>query len=194
MWYFPVIYALALGKVEDHEYVPRALDDPPVGEFPGVGDDRHKFCGNSRKRSGILASRGTHEIPLQSEVHLLPPRLRRIGIGQHSSLVSTAILGDLDVGALLQTLSVAATMREGAVPGYKPIESSVGLLLSGMEARIIREDGTDGGVGEPGELWIRGGSIFLGYLNDEEATAKAFADGGWFKTGDIFTVDEKQNF
>jgi long-subunit acyl-CoA synthetase (AMP-forming) len=85
-------------------------------------------------------------------------------------------------------------MRDGAVPGYERIESSVGLLLSSMEARIIREDGADGGVGESGELWVRGGSIFLGYLNDEEATAKAFAEDGWLKTGDIFKVDEKQNF
>ena len=85
-------------------------------------------------------------------------------------------------------------MRENSIPGYKPVGESVGLLTPGMQARIIREDGTDGGVGEPGELWVKGDNVFLGYLNDEEATAKTFAKDGWLKTGDILTVDEKGNF
>jgi long-subunit acyl-CoA synthetase (AMP-forming) len=64
-----------------------------------------------------------------------------------------------------------------------------------VQARISREDGTDGGVvGESGELWIEGGGIFQGYLNDKEATAKAFTNDGWLKTGDVLVIDEKQIF
>ncbi len=37
---------------------------------------------------------------------------------------------------------------------------------------------------EDGELWIRGPSVFAGYHERPEETAKAFAEGGWFKTGD----------
>lgn len=85
-------------------------------------------------------------------------------------------------------------MREGSIPGYKPVEGSIGLLMPGLEARIIRGDGADAGVGEPGELWVRGGCISPGYFNDKEATLDTFSEGGWLKTGDIFTVDEKQNF
>ena len=66
--------------------------------------------------------------------------------------------------------------------------------MPGLEAIIVREDGTDGGIGESGELWIRGGCVFLGCLNDEKATARAFAEDGWLKTGDIFTVDKEQSF
>jgi len=93
-----------------------------------------------------------------------------------------------------QTLSITTTMRENCIPGYKPVDSSVGILSAGTQARIIREDGTDGGVGEPGELWVKGGTISQGYFNDEEATAQTFTKDGWLKTGDIFTVDEKGNF
>ncbi|WP_236644248.1 AMP-binding protein [Sorangium cellulosum] len=35
-----------------------------------------------------------------------------------------------------------------------------------------------------GELWIRGPSVFKGYLGREDATAAAFQDG-WFRTGDV---------
>jgi hypothetical protein len=50
-------------------------------------------------------------------------------------------------------------MLENSIPGHKLVDKSVGLLMSGLQARIIREDGTDGGIGEPGELWVEGDCI-----------------------------------
>ena len=85
-------------------------------------------------------------------------------------------------------------MRENCIPGYKPVDKSAGLLVSGLQARIIREDGTDGGVGESGELWVKGGCVSPGYFNDKQATAQTFTKDGWLKTGDIFTIDEKGNY
>ena len=101
---------------------------------------------------------------------------------------------DSHVGGSTQTLSIAITMRDNCIPGYKAIHASVGLLMPGLEARIVREDGTDGGIGEPGELWVKGECVSPGYFNDEKATAETFTKDGWLKTGDIFTVDEKENF
>lgn len=40
-----------------------------------------------------------------------------------------------------------------------------------------------------GEVWIRGGAVIEGYLENPEETAKAFSDG-WFKTGDIGEFDK----
>lgn len=40
-----------------------------------------------------------------------------------------------------------------------------------------------------GELWVRGPELFVGY-DDPRATAVAFADRGWFRTGDLATVDD----
>ena len=58
-----------------------------------------------------------------------------------------------------------------------------------METRIVAEDGTDQGPGEHGELWVRGGNVFRGYLNRPEANAEALTDG-WFHTGDIGYLDD----
>jgi len=85
-------------------------------------------------------------------------------------------------------------MQENSIPGYKPVDESLGLLTPGLQARIVREDGTDGGVGEPGELWVKGDCISQGYLDDGPGTAKTFTEDGWLKTGDIFTVDQNGNY
>ncbi len=59
----------------------------------------------------------------------------------------------------------------------------VGSALPTVEARLVDDVGQDSLAG-PGELFIRGPSVFKGYWNRPEATLAAFADG-WFKTGDI---------
>ncbi|WP_233188370.1 AMP-dependent synthetase/ligase [Actinomyces qiguomingii] len=45
-------------------------------------------------------------------------------------------------------------------------------------------------VGEDGELEVTGLGVFSRYHNNPEATAAAFTDDGWFRTGDIGSVDE----
>ena len=67
------------------------------------------------------------------------------------------------------------------------------MLLPGMEARIIRDDGSDADIGEAGELYLRGGSIALAYRNNEEARKEMF-HRGWFRTGDEFRVDKNNVF
>jgi len=55
---------------------------------------------------------------------------------------------------------------------------TVGKPLPNMECHIA----------EDGELWVRGPSVFKGYWQNPEETAKAF-EGDWFKTGDIGNID-----
>jgi fatty-acyl-CoA synthase len=43
--------------------------------------------------------------------------------------------------------------------------------------------------GTPGELLIKGPQVFTGYWNREEETRKAFTSDGWFRTGDVATLD-----
>ena len=45
--------------------------------------------------------------------------------------------------------------------------------------------GADVGVGESGELLIRGPQVMLGYWNKPEATREALMPGGWLRTGDL---------
>ena len=70
---------------------------------------------------------------------------------------------------------------------------STGVLIPGMEARIMRDDGTDTNLNEPGELWLRGDNVALGYWNNEKASRETFVDG-WVHTGDKFYVDARGNF
>ena len=61
--------------------------------------------------------------------------------------------------------------------------ASVGTPVPGVEAEVR------GPKGEPGELWIRGANVMLGYSNRPDATAEALVDG-WYRSGDIVSADE----
>jgi long-subunit acyl-CoA synthetase (AMP-forming) len=75
----------------------------------------------------------------------------------------------------------------------KRIVGSTGVLLPGMEGRIVRDDGSEADVNEVGELYLRSPNIALGYWNNEKATRETFVDG-WLRTGDKFTVNEEGYF
>ncbi|POS86209.1 hypothetical protein EPUL_001951 [Erysiphe pulchra] len=71
---------------------------------------------------------------------------------------------------------------------------SVGSLLPNLTAKYVSEDGKEMPVGQTGELWVKGPNIFLGYINNEEATRNAMTEDGYFKTGDVGYQDEFGNF
>jgi long-chain acyl-CoA synthetase len=74
--------------------------------------------------------------------------------------------------------------------GMPPVFGSVGRVLSGIELRIVDDDGEDALVGDAGEIWVRGPNVFAGYLDDPEATARVLTEDGWLRTGDIAMVDD----
>jgi long-chain acyl-CoA synthetase len=51
--------------------------------------------------------------------------------------------------------------------------------------------GTAVRVADDGELLLRGGQIFAGYWNDEQATTEALERDGWLHTGDVGEVDDE---
>ena len=69
-------------------------------------------------------------------------------------------------------------------PGHSRL-ASAGRVSFGWEVRIVDPDGRDVPADSPGELLIRGECLFTGYWRDPAATAAAFADGGWYRTGDV---------
>ncbi|KAJ9648829.1 hypothetical protein H2199_000742 [Coniosporium tulheliwenetii] len=68
---------------------------------------------------------------------------------------------------------------------------SVGSIVASTEVKIIREDGKEAGVGEPGEILARGPQIVMGYLNNEKATKETFDADGFLHTGDQGMIDEE---
>jgi non-ribosomal peptide synthetase component E (peptide arylation enzyme) len=68
--------------------------------------------------------------------------------------------------------------------------NTVGRLIEHSEMRIVDSDLNDVAVNERGEILWRGATNSHGYLNDPERTAAAFWGDGWFRSGDLGSVDE----
>lgn len=68
-----------------------------------------------------------------------------------------------------------------------------GLLVAGLEMRVIDENGNDVPFDGKtmGELVLKGPWITDGYYKEPERTKEAFTPDGWFRTNDIVTVDEE---
>ncbi|MFW9777914.1 MAG: class I adenylate-forming enzyme family protein [Candidatus Heimdallarchaeota archaeon] len=71
-------------------------------------------------------------------------------------------------------------------------EGFIGKPISGVEMRIVNEKGDEIAPGEVGEAIYRSPSLMHRY-HDEEKTSQAF-DGSWYRTGDLFTIDEEGNY
>ncbi len=71
-------------------------------------------------------------------------------------------------------------------PVDKPVDESIGKLLSGVEVRILEPDET--GVGE---LAFKGPMIMKGYYKAPEVTLEVLDSDGWLKTGDLGYQDKK---
>jgi cyclohexanecarboxylate-CoA ligase/acyl-CoA synthetase len=70
---------------------------------------------------------------------------------------------------------------------------TIGRPTPGMELRIVDDRGQPVADGEPGELQIRGPSVFAGYYDNSEANDGTHLDG-WFRTGDLACRDVEGNF
>ncbi|ODT28556.1 MAG: AMP-dependent synthetase [Microbacterium sp. SCN 70-27] len=79
--------------------------------------------------------------------------------------------------------------------------SSIGVILPNIECKLvdtetgeeITEVGDDGAT-LPGELWVKGPNVMLGYLNQPEATAETLDADGFLHTGDVAVFHEQGYF
>ncbi|EMA51862.1 o-succinylbenzoate--CoA ligase [Halococcus thailandensis] len=82
---------------------------------------------------------------------------------------------------MTETASQVATARPGEAFAYT---GTVGRPLLGTDLSVLDGDGRPVDIGETGELVVSGPTVFAGYYNDPDATARAFSDRG-FHTGDV---------
>jgi malonyl-CoA/methylmalonyl-CoA synthetase len=79
-------------------------------------------------------------------------------------------------------MALSNPLRGERVPG------SVGRPLPSVEVRLVGENGEPVAPGTPGEIEVRGASVFAEYWGKPEATRAAFRDG-WFRSGDTAVVE-----
>ncbi len=77
-------------------------------------------------------------------------------------------------------MSEAGMIASNPLQGER-IPGTVGFALPGVEIRIAGDP--------PGEVEVRGPNICAGYWNKPDKTQEAFTADGWFKTGDVGTID-----
>ncbi|WP_271007982.1 long-chain-fatty-acid--CoA ligase [Paucibacter sp. B51] len=71
---------------------------------------------------------------------------------------------------------------------------SIGLPLPSTELRLLDDAGNPAAPGATGEIAIRGPQVMAGYWQRPDETAQVMTADGFFRTGDIGTVDEKGYF
>jgi long-chain acyl-CoA synthetase len=82
----------------------------------------------------------------------------------------------------------------GVRPDAPRGDNSVGTIVAGLQARLVRRDGTIITNGDIGELHIRGPNVMRGYYRAPDLTAKAIDEDGWFNTGDLARFEGDQMY
>ncbi|MBP0588637.1 AMP-binding protein [Paraburkholderia sp. LEh10] len=68
---------------------------------------------------------------------------------------------------------------------------STGMPVPSTDVKLLDDDNREAGIGEPGEICVKGPQVMRGYWNQPEANARAFTSDGYFRTGDVGVFDEK---
>jgi acyl-CoA synthetase (AMP-forming)/AMP-acid ligase II len=140
-------------------------------------------------------------VPTMARQILEHPRITELGVDVRSCpMGGAAVPPDLPLRAVevfgpgVQILNgYGGTETTSAVVTNVGIEyearpGSVGRPNLTGDVKIVDAEGATLGVGEIGEICMRGPQVVPGYWNDEVATAAAFRDG-WFHSGDVGYLD-----
>ncbi len=139
---------------------------------------------------------------LKRIVSLPPGELARADLSSMRCLIANAapvpyalkqeVIEKLGDGFLYE---VYGSTELGIVTVIKPTDQlrkpgSCGQTYGGVQVRIVKDDGTEAAVGEPGELFISTGLAMDGYHRTEEQLAEIDA-GSWKSVGDVAYVDDE---
>ncbi len=92
---------------------------------------------------------------------------------------------------LSETCGVISYSQIGA--DLEVMANSIGQPIEGASWRVCDPEGQTLGVGQTGELQIKGPHILSGYYNKPEASADAMTSDGYFKTGDLCKLRDDGN-
>lgn len=81
-------------------------------------------------------------------------------------------------------MAISNPYRGKRVPGH------IGQPLAGVAIRLVDDHDQPVADDQPGEIQVKGPTVFQAYWQRPQATADAFTDDGWFRTGDVAVVEE----
>lgn len=150
-----------------------------------------KFTSNAflRKVYGNdFLRRQIHRIVGRRLMKVFGGRLRFLGIGgaKLNPQVEQFLIEARMPYAIGYGLTETAPMVAGAVPAMPRKVGSTGLPMVGLQVRLDDINPET----HQGEIVINSPSMMRGYYKNEEATADAFTEDGWFRTGDLGYIDE----
>ncbi|QTL06207.1 acyl--CoA ligase [Aquabacter sp. L1I39] len=112
------------------------------------------------------------------------PKAMHAAVEERFNLVAREAFGMTELGpTLFMPIEATDMVGSGACGQPGPFR----------ECKVVDAEGRPVKPGEEGEMVVRGKGIFRGYYNRPDATREAFLDG-WFRTGDVFRVDERGYF
>ena len=91
----------------------------------------------------------------------------------------------------LSETSPAATCNPVNTTAYS---GTIGMPMPDTDVVLLDDDGAEVAPGDRGEIAIRGPQVMAGYWQRPDETAKVMTADGFFRTGDIGTVDERGYF
>ena len=106
-----------------------------------------------------------------------PPEI--IQLGDRLGIQFSSTYGSSECYALMAFSDWSASAEQRALAGGVPTDPMIEVRIVDAETGLHLVDG------EAGEIQIRGPNVLPGYLNNPEATAKAFTVDGWYRSGDL---------
>lgn len=161
---------LIIEKVYQNRVKPK-LTGSPVMRFLGKNRSAQKFF---------------HKLAGKKIYKAFGGKLHFFGIGG-AKLNAEAELFLRDAGfpyAIGYGLTETSPLLAGCGPKLTKFQST-GFNLPGQEIRIDKPDPETG----EGEILARGPNIMMGYYKEEQVTRDVFTEDGWFKTGDLGSMD-----
>ncbi|KAL2430665.1 Acyl-CoA synthetase ACTT5 [Exophiala dermatitidis] len=115
------------------------------------------------------------------------------GAAPLSRELQNEVTSKLNGGNVVQTWGMTeVTCSALHIPGGRDDRSgSVGYIDPNCEIKLLDDAGVEVGVGERGEIHIRGPNVCQGYWRNEKATRELFDQDGFMQTGDIAVRNEE---
>jgi len=141
----------------------------------------------------FIASPAFHQAILHESKKVPPDELKenslRLIVSSSASLPPN-VYHELETVLGVPVIENFASSETGSISiNFPPKYGSVGMPVVDY-LHILDENGTDLGPYEPGEIVVKGETVFSGYENAPNENKAAFSDG-WFRTGDIGYLDDE---